>query len=100
MIRPLERAIEIALAAGLLGSALLLLAGLAGGSAAALRFGVLLLMVTPVAGVLVLTVGLFLGRDRLFGLVSLFVLTVLFSGMVVAMRLTVGADSPPPAAMP
>ena len=100
MVRPLERAIEAGLAAGLLMSALLLVVGLAGRSPAALRAGILLLMLTPVARVLILTVGLLLARDWLFGLVSLFVLTVLVSGMFMALRLSAPPDSPPPAATP
>jgi hypothetical protein len=88
MARPLERAIEVALTAGLAASAALLLAGLVGGWGEGLRWGILLLMLTPVARVVVLTLGLFLKRDWLFGFVSLFVLAVLCSGMFVSLRLT------------
>jgi uncharacterized membrane protein len=88
MARPLERAIEVTLAAGLVASAALLLLGLAGGWAADLRWGVAVLLLTPVAGVVVLTVGLFAARDWLFGLVSLFVLVVLFSGIEVSVRIS------------
>ena len=94
MRKPLERAIVATLTAGLVASASLLLLGLAGGWGEGLRFGVVLLLLTPVAGVVVLTAGLFIVRDWLFALVSLFVLVVLFSGIGVSLRLT---RSGPPA---
>jgi uncharacterized membrane protein len=83
----LERAIEVALTGGVLTSGLLLLLGLATGSLALLRSGVVLLMLTPVARVLVLTVGLFHERDYLFGALSLWILAVLASGIWVSVRL-------------
>ena len=98
MARPLERAIEAALTAGLVASAALLFVGLAGGWAEGMRWGVLVLLLTPVARVVVLTCGLFLARDWLFGFVSLFVLAVLLSGMFVSLHVTGHAPSPPPAA--
>jgi len=98
MARRLERVIEASLTAGLLGSATLLLIGLAAGAPSALRWGILLLLLTPVARVVVLTLGLLLARDWLFGFVSLFVLLVLTSGIVVSARLP--AAAPPPAAAP
>jgi uncharacterized membrane protein len=87
MTKPLERAIASALTAGLVASASLLLTGLAGGWGEGLRWGTALLLLTPVAGVVVLTVGLFLAREWLFGLVSLFVLVVLLSGIHVSFRI-------------
>jgi uncharacterized membrane protein len=68
-------------------SGALLLLGLPTGSLALLRWGVVLLMLTPVARVLVLTVGLFHERDYLFGALSLWILVVLASGIWVSVRL-------------
>jgi len=82
----LERTIELVLEAGLAVSTLLLLAGLVAGAEGPLRWGVLLLMVTPVVRVVVVTAGLALARDWPFALVSLFVLGVLGAGIVVALR--------------
>jgi uncharacterized membrane protein len=82
----LERAVELALSVGVAASAVLLLAGLFAGSPAILRAGVLLLMGTPVARVLVLTAGLFFSGDRRFGLVSLTVLAILTTSAVLALR--------------
>jgi uncharacterized membrane protein len=98
MARRLDRAIEASLTAGLLASASLLLFGLASGSPGALRLGVVLLMLTPVARVVVLTLGLLLARDWSFGLVSLFVLLVLASGIFVSSHLP--SPSRPPVAAP
>jgi uncharacterized membrane protein len=83
----LERAIEILLSGGVLASGLLLLAGLSTGSTALLRDGVVLMMLTPVARVLVLTVGLFHERDFLFGSLSLWILGVLASGIWLSTQL-------------
>lgn len=83
----LERAIEAALSGGVLVSGLLLLAGLATARTGLLRSGVVLLMLTPVARVLVMTVGLFHERDYLFGALSLWILAVLASGIWVSVRL-------------
>ncbi len=83
----LDRAIEVVLAAGLLLSAGLLVFGLLGGGMAALRLGILLLMLTPVARVVVLSVGLLRQRDYLFGLLSLGILGVLGFSMLVGARL-------------
>jgi uncharacterized membrane protein len=93
----IESLIEIALTVGLLASTALFVVGLALGSSGLLKWGILLLMLTPVARVVILTAGLFRERDPLFGLVSLFVLGVLLSGMVVSARLRPG---PTPAAAP
>jgi uncharacterized membrane protein len=87
MASPLERAIETALTAGLAASAALLVVGLAGRWPEGLRLGIILLMLTPVVRVVVLTLGLFLRRDWLFAVVSLFVLGVLLSGMAVSFRI-------------
>lgn len=83
-VERLERIVELVLSGGLAISTVLLLAGLGLGSDAPLRWGILLLMVTPVVRVVVVTVGLAQERDWLFTLLSLFVLGVLFSGILVA----------------
>jgi uncharacterized membrane protein len=83
----LEDLIELGLKIGLAVSTALLLVGLVLGLDTALRAGIVLLMLTPVARVVVVTVGLALERDWLFTLVSLFVLGVLASGIWVAVRL-------------
>jgi uncharacterized membrane protein len=83
----LERAIEAALTGGVLVSGLLLLAGLAAGRPGLLRSGIVLLMLTPVARVLVMTVGLFHERDFVFGALSLWILAVLGSGIWVSVHL-------------
>ena len=82
----LARAIEVVLTLGLVASASLLSYGLLG-SASALQWGILLLLLTPVARVVVLTVGLFHQRDWTFGLLSLFILAVLGASMLVGARL-------------
>jgi len=92
--RGVERVIEAALAVGLLVSSSLFVVGLALGTSGPLKWGILLLMLTPVARVVILAVGLLHERDFLFGLVSLFVLGVLLSGIVVSGRL---APRPVPA---
>ncbi len=83
----LERRIEAALSVGLGASTLLLLAGLLLAREPVLRWGIVLLMFTPVARVVVVTIGLLHQRDWPFAAVSLFVLGVLLSGMAVAARL-------------
>lgn len=82
----LDRAVEAVLSGGLLLSAALLVGGLLLGSEPALRWGVMLLMATPAARVVVLTVGLLLRRDWAFALVSLWILSVLAASVLVAMR--------------
>ena len=82
----LEERIELALKAGLALSTLLLVGGLVFGSDALLRFGLLLLMATPVVRVVVVTGAMALERDWLFALISSFVLAVLLGGIWVAMR--------------
>jgi uncharacterized membrane protein len=86
-VRSLERAVEVALTAGVVVSALLLVAGLVLGSQAPLWWGVLLLIVTPVVRVVVVTIGLILDHDWRFASVSLFVLGVLLASVYVAARL-------------
>jgi uncharacterized membrane protein len=83
-LEQLEDTIEWALKGGLAVSTTLLVAGLLSGLDGPLRWGVLLLMLTPVARVLVVTVALAVERDWTFTVVSLFVLGVLASGVVVA----------------
>lgn len=83
----LERAIEVALTIGVVASGVLLLTGLLLGATAPLKWGIELLMLTPVARIVVVTLGLFLRRDWTFALVSLWVLGVILSGMYVAARL-------------
>lgn len=97
-IRParIESGIELVLTVGLLASTALFVVGLAARSSGLLKWGILLLMLTPVARVVVLTFGLFRQRDVAFGLVSLFVLGVLLSGIVVSVRL---GPRPTPAAV-
>jgi uncharacterized membrane protein len=82
----LERLVEAALTLGVVGSGALLLLGLGRGSEGAMRAGIVLLLFTPVARVLLVTVGLLKQRDLLFGLVSAFVLTVLLSSAWLAFR--------------
>jgi uncharacterized membrane protein len=86
-VEHLEDAIEKALKVGLALSTGLLLVGLVLGAPGLLRGGILLLMMTPVARVAVVTVGLALERDWTFTLVSLFVLAILASGIWVAVHL-------------
>ncbi len=94
-VSSLERAIEAVLTGGVLVSGGLLLAGFALGRAAPLRWGILLLMMTPVARVVVVTLGLLYERDWVFMLVSLWILLVLASGISVAVRTSRGPASEP-----
>jgi uncharacterized membrane protein len=72
------------LTGGLLLSAVLLVGGLLASHPRVLNAGLVLLMLTPVARVVVLTVGLLRRRDYLFGLISLWILGVLASGIYMA----------------
>jgi uncharacterized membrane protein len=81
----LDRTIEVVLMGGLAVSAALLVAGLALGRADFLRWGILVLMTTPVARVVVVTIGMLRERDWLFAAVSLWILAVLGSSVYVAM---------------
>lgn len=80
----LDRVVEVVLTAGLAASALLMLAGLAAPRPSLLRLGVLVLLLTPVARVVVVTAGLLHRRDWAFALVSLWILGVLASSFYVA----------------
>ena len=80
----LERTIEVVLTGGLLASAALLLAGLALDRALLLKWGILILMSTPVARVVVVTAGLLRERDWLFAAVSFWILAVLGSSLYFA----------------
>jgi uncharacterized membrane protein len=82
----LERAVEATLTLGVALSGALLLYGLARSSERALLAGILLLLFTPVARVLLVTVGLLRQRDLLFGSISGFVLLVLLSSAWMAFR--------------
>lgn len=83
----LDRVVEIVLTLGLGGSGLLLLAGLAAGHGRLLWTGLLVLLLTPAARVVVVTAGLVQRRDWVFALVSLWILGVLASSFYVAARL-------------
>ena len=80
----LDRTIEVVLMGGLAVSAALLVAGLALGRADFLRWGILVLMTTPVARVVVVTIGMLRERDWLFAAVSLWILSVLGSSVYLA----------------
>jgi hypothetical protein len=96
----LDRALERVLTGGLLASAALLMAGLLLSRVGVLRAGMILLMLTPVARVVVLTVGLLRQRDYVFGLISLWILAVLASGMYMAFFVAGRRAAPPPPAAP
>ena len=81
---PLDRVVEAVLTAGVFLSGCLLLAGLLLERPPLLRAGILLLLATPVARVVVVTIGLLRQRDWLFALVSLWILAVLMSGIYLA----------------
>lgn len=83
----LDRRMEVALTGGLLVSAALLMGGLLTASTAPLRWGILVLVATPVARVVVMTVGLLRRRDWAFALISLWILGVLASSALVAVRM-------------
>ena len=82
----LFRVIEAVLTIGLLTSAVLLAIGVLTSQEPLLRWGLLLLMLTPAARVVVLTVGLLLERDWVFAAISVWVLLVLASSLSVALR--------------
>lgn len=80
----LDRAVEVVLTVGLAAGALLLLSGLVAGRQDLLRSGIVALMLTPVGRVVVVTIGMFLRRDFLFGFISLWILVVLATSIGVA----------------
>jgi uncharacterized membrane protein len=81
----LDRVVEGVLTAGLALSALLLLAGLLSGNRHPLLWaGVLVLLLTPMARVVVVTVAFLHQRDWVFALVSLWILGVLASSFYLA----------------
>ena len=80
----LDRTIEVVLMGGLAVSASLLVAGLTLDRTEFLRWGILVLMATPVARALVVTVEMLRERDWLFAAVSLWILAVLASSVYVA----------------
>jgi uncharacterized membrane protein len=83
----LDRVVEIVLTLGLAASGLLLLAGLVAGHQRLLWAGILVLLLTPAARVVVVTAGLVQRRDWVFALVSIWILGVLASSFYVAARL-------------
>jgi uncharacterized membrane protein len=83
----LDRVVEVVLTAGLAVSALLLLAGLLGRQQGLLWGGVLVLMLTPVARVIVVTIGFIDRQDWVFTAVSVWILGVLCFSFYVAARL-------------
>ena len=82
----LARAVEATLTLGVTVSGALLLYGLFQSSESALRAGILVLLFTPVARELLVSLGLLRQRDLLFGLISGFVLLVLLSSAWMAFR--------------
>jgi hypothetical protein len=80
----LDRTVEAVLTGGLALSALLLLAGLISGRPRVLWLGVLVMLLTPVARVVVVTGGLVVRRDWFFAAVSLWILGVLTFSFYVA----------------
>jgi hypothetical protein len=83
----LDKTIEVVLTLGLAASAGLLALGLFLGHPGVLQAGILLLMLTPVARVVVVTVVLFDEGDRFFATVSLGILLALIGSVTVAARL-------------
>ncbi len=84
---PLDRVVEVVLTAGLGVSALLLMVGLLAPREGLLWWGVLALLLTPVARVVVVTIGFVDRRDWVFAAVSLWILSVLTFSFYVAARL-------------
>jgi uncharacterized membrane protein len=82
----LEQVVEGVLTLSLVSAGGLLVAGLLRGQEDVLRAGIVILLFTPVARVVLVTAGLLRARDYLFGALSAFVLTVLASSIWVAFR--------------
>ena len=85
-IEALEDVIEKSLTVGLALSTVLLIFGLVAGAPGPLRWGIVLLMLTPVVRVAVVTIGLALERDWTFTIVSSVVLVILAFGIWVGVR--------------
>lgn len=83
----LDRVIEVVLSAGLLASSVLLAVGLLASRPHLLAAGIVLLMLTPVARVVVVTIDLLRQRDWTFAATSLWILGVLLFSLYVAWRL-------------
>jgi uncharacterized membrane protein len=83
----LDRVIEVVLSVGLLCSSVLLAAGLLASRPGVLAAGIVLLMLTPVARVVVVTIDLMRQRDWVFAATSLWILGVLLFSLYVAWRL-------------
>ena len=83
----LDRAIEVVLTGGLLASSVLLAAGLFTGRQGLLAAGMVMLMLTPVARVVVVTIDLVRQRDWPFAATSAWILGVLLFSLYVAWRL-------------
>ena len=82
----LDRAVEVTLTSGLAASGLLLVLGLLLGRQDLMRWGIVLLMLTPVARVVIVTIGLFARREVVFGGISLWILVVLMTSLAVSLR--------------
>jgi uncharacterized membrane protein YgdD (TMEM256/DUF423 family) len=83
----LDRVIEGVLSVGLLCSSALLAAGLFASRPGLLSAGIVLLMLTPLARVVVVTIDLLRQRDWAFAATSLWILGVLMFSLYVAWRL-------------
>ena len=90
----MEIGIEVALAGGILLSAGLMAWGLFASSPEALRWGLLILICTPVARVVILVIGLFEQRDFVFGPLSLVILAVLASSFYTAVQIAAVRRAP------
>jgi uncharacterized membrane protein len=82
----IEQVVEGVLTLALIAASALLVIGLLRGQPLALRAGIIILLFTPVARVVLVTAGLLRARDYLFGGLSAFVLAVLASSIWVAFR--------------
>ena len=96
----MELSIEVALAGGILLSAGLMAWGLFAPEPEALRWGLLILMFTPVARVVILVIGLFQQRDLVFGPVSLVILAVLASSFYTAAQISLARRARAPISVP
>lgn len=82
----IDVAVELALSGGLVVSGASLLLGLLLSEETLLRWGIVALIATPAGGTAILAAGLLLKRDWVFAGVCLWVLFVLFSSLMVALR--------------